>query len=107
LNVTEKTFTRPQNFKLERSQEDDRRNITIRALFDKEVARWVHESRYFYRTAEEETAEGLVVTMRVRQEVEALQWLMSWGAHVQVLEPPSLRERIAQEAQAMLRHHRS
>ncbi len=106
LSVTEKTFTRPQDFTLERSREDPERKITIRALFDREVARWVQEARCFFRTGEEETAEGLVMTLRVRQEDEALQWLLSWGAHVRVLEPESLRERMAQEGEAIARNHR-
>ncbi len=106
LVVTDKTFTRPHDFSLERRKNEEQRNVTIRALFDREVARWVHESRYFFRINEEETAEGLVMTLRVRQEEEALQWLLSWGAHVRVLEPASLRNRIAKEAEGLLRNHR-
>lgn len=45
-----------------------------------------------------------LVTLRVRQESEILQWLLSWGRHVRVLEPESLRKQLAEEAQAMLRN---
>ena len=48
---------------------------------------------------------GLLVTLKVRQEREALQWLLGWGRHVRVLEPESLRRRLAEEAAGMLRNH--
>ena len=74
----------------------------MRALFDHETARWVRESRSFFTVAEEETADGLLVTLAVRREADVLQWLLGWGSHVRVLEPESLRERIAAEAEALL-----
>ena len=79
----------------------------VRAVFDQEVARWVRESRSYFMVAVEESAQGLLVTLRVRQESEILQWLLSWGRHVQVLEPESLRSMIAEEAEGMLRNHQN
>ena len=79
--------------------------MIVRALFDKAVARWVHESRSYYTVAEEETPAGLLVTLHIRRENEVLQWLLSWGQHVRVLEPASLRKRLAEEAASMLRNH--
>ena len=55
----------------------------------------------------EETPEGLLVTLRIRQENEVLQWLLSWGQHVHVLEPESLRNRLVEEAEGMLRNHQN
>ncbi len=69
--------------------------------------RWVRELRSYYTTGEEETPQGLLVTLKIRQENEILQWLLSWGSHVRVLEPESLRQRLVEEAQAMLRNHQS
>ena len=80
--------------------------MIVRALFDKEVARWVRESRSYYITSEEETPNGLPVTLKPRQESEVLQWILSWGSHVRVLEPETLRQRITEEAEGMLRNHR-
>jgi predicted DNA-binding transcriptional regulator YafY len=85
------------------SKAGQQRSVLVRALFDKEVARWVRESRSYYMTCEEETPDGLLVTLKPHQESEVLQWLLSWGSHVRVLEPESLRQRIAEEAQGMLR----
>jgi predicted DNA-binding transcriptional regulator YafY len=104
IAVLERTFVRPRGAHL-RGREGERRPIEVRALFDGEVARWVREGRSFFTVAEEEVTEGLLVTLRVRQESEVLSWLLGWGRHVQVLEPESLRRRIAEEAKALLRAH--
>jgi predicted DNA-binding transcriptional regulator YafY len=106
LILLPKTFQRPANFKMGESKSDQRRSLIVRALFDKEVARWVRESRSYYITSEEETPDGLLVTLKPHQESEVLQWLLSWGSHVRVLEPETLRHRITEEAQGMLRNHR-
>ncbi len=106
LVLLPKTFQRPANFKMDKSHSDQQRSMLVRALFDKEVARWVQESRSYYLTSAEETSGGLLVTLKARQESEVLQWLLSWGSHVRVLEPETLRRRITEEAQRMLRNHR-
>src|SRR5256886_258289 len=106
LVLLPKTFQRPANFKMGQSKAGQQRSVLVRALFDKEVARWVRESRSYYMTCEEETPDGLLVTLKPHQESEVLQWLLSWGSHVRVLEPEPLRLRIAEEAQGMLRNHR-
>jgi predicted DNA-binding transcriptional regulator YafY len=69
------------------------------------VADWVRESPSFFAVAEEQRPDGLLVTFRVRQEGELLQWLLGWGAHVRVLEPESLRELLVAEAELMLRQY--
>jgi len=43
----------------------------------------------------------------VRDEQEVVQWLLGWGRYLRVLEPESLRQRIAAEAEATLRRHQS
>jgi predicted DNA-binding transcriptional regulator YafY len=105
LELLEKTFSRPGNFIMQESGRDDTRNVVVRVLFDEEVKRWVQESRSFYVKSEEETPSGLLVTLRARQESEVLQWLLSWGRHVRVLEPESLRQRLVEEAEGMLRNN--
>ena len=92
--------------RVEEGGDDLQRNLEIRALFDLEVARWVRESHYFFLTSAEDAPDGLLVTLHVRRSPEeALQWLLSWGAHVRVLSPQSLRARIAAEAEAMVKNH--
>lgn len=104
LQVLDKQFERPPGFKLEQRKERTM-GITVRALFSYEVQNWVQESPSFYMVAQEEVPEGLLVTLAVRHESDVLQWLMSWGRHVRVLEPQSLIEIMSQEAEAILQNH--
>ncbi len=106
LVLLPKTFERPANFKMSESQSGQRKRMVVRVLFDKEVARWVLESRSYFTDSLEETSQGLLLTLKPHQESEVLQWLLSWGSHVSVLEPETLRKRIVEEAQAMLQNHR-
>jgi predicted DNA-binding transcriptional regulator YafY len=107
LELLTSTFTRLPDVQMQEHQQGQPRTLTIRALFDLEIARWVHESRSYYTVSEEETSKGLLVTLRVRQESEVLQWLLSWGQHVRVLEPESLRKRLLEEAGGILRNHQN
>lgn len=106
MSLLPKTFVRPANYMLSERQSPSERKLVARVLFDLGVARWVKEAHFFFVTTEEETAEGLLVTLRARQESEILQWLLSWGSKVRVLEPASLQRRLAEEAEGILRNHR-
>ncbi|HEX8733304.1 MAG TPA: WYL domain-containing protein, partial [Ktedonobacterales bacterium] len=78
--------------------------VEARILFDAEAARWARESPSFFTVAQEETADGgLLVTLRLRHAEDITQWLLGWGAHARVLEPLALRQRLAEEAAALLR----
>lgn len=99
-------FERPADINLEHI-DDDKRNLVVRALFDKDVASWVREWPSYYVTSMEEMADGLMVEMMVRSEREVLQWLLSWGSRVRVLAPESLRRLIADEAGKILKQHRA
>ncbi len=76
--------------------------LTVRVLFDQESARWIEEDRLFYITAKQNVQDGLLVTLSVRHERDILQWLLGWGRHAQILEPDSLRDLLAAEAEAIL-----
>lgn len=105
LKLLPRTFTRPTTVSIGQSERDQQRTITVRVLFDREIARWVHEGRSYYVTSEEETEDGLLVTLMIRQPSEILSWLLSWGSRVRIIEPASLREILAEEAQAMLQKY--
>jgi predicted DNA-binding transcriptional regulator YafY len=105
LVVLPQTFTRPPDFKLERRGDEEQRTIVVRALFDPAAADWVREAPSFFAVGLEQRDDGLLVTLRVRDERDVLQWLLSWGAQVRVLEPESLRALLAREAEQVLRNH--
>jgi predicted DNA-binding transcriptional regulator YafY len=106
VELLAKIFSRPANFGMQ-ERPIESRPILVRALFDKDVTRWVKETPSYYTTSIEETREGLLVTLRIRQESEILQWLLGWGQHVRVLEPELLRKRLVEEAEGMLRNHQN
>lgn len=104
LKILSTSFKRPQNFQVgpkPRSEAD----ITVRVLFKPAVARWVQEDSFFYVKQMETTPDGLLVTLRVRQESDLVQWLLGWGSNVRVLEPDSLQARLASELAAALNQY--
>jgi predicted DNA-binding transcriptional regulator YafY len=105
-NVTllNRVFTRPSDFKIQRSNDDDR-TVMVRVLFDRETMPRIKESPSSYEVSQEEHADGLLVTLAVRQPADVLNWLLSWGSHVRVLEPESLADMITREAQGILQNH--
>ncbi len=106
LEVLRRAFARPADFSLQ-SRQSDERELTVRAIFDPAVVRWVQEDRSYYVELMEEHDDGLLITFKVRREDEVFQWLLGWGAHVRVLEPESLRQRLIAEAEAMLRTYQT
>ena len=106
VELLPRTFQRPPDFKLQIRPPEERGTIIVKALFDSEVARWVREARSYYTVAEEDTPEGLLVTLKIRQESEILQWLLGWGRHVRVREPESLRQLLVEEAKGMIGNHK-
>lgn len=103
--MLEQTFTRPAGFRLGVRNMAVEGGCVVRAQFDAESMRWVRESPSFFQVAAEESPNGLLVTLQAREEGEVMQWLLSWGRHVRVLEPESLRLRIAAEGEALARNH--
>lgn len=99
------TFARPPGVAPRDRDAEAPDSVVVRVLFAPPVARWVRESSSYFTVAEEESPDGLLVTLRARREEEVVQWLLGWGRHVRVLAPESLRRRIAAEAETMLRTH--
>ncbi|HLZ22107.1 MAG TPA: YafY family protein [Ktedonobacterales bacterium] len=103
VSVLETSFTRPEGFQAERRTLFEPGSFDVRIHFAPEVVRWVREAPSFFAIAEEEAPDGgLLVTLHVRHESEILQWLLSWGRHVRVLEPEALCQRHAEEAESIL-----
>jgi predicted DNA-binding transcriptional regulator YafY len=102
VHMLERKFDRPINFKPDWIAASEQRPVEVTVLFDLEVAHWVQEARPFSVVSEEISAEGLLLTLRVRDERDIFQWLLSWGKHVRVIGPESLRRLIRQEIEQML-----
>ena len=99
-----KTFARLPRLATADSPTD--RLLLIRVLFDLDTARWAQEARPWFYESETLRADGLHMTLRVRQEEDVLGWVLSWGSRVRVLEPESLRQRLAQAAARVVELYR-
>jgi predicted DNA-binding transcriptional regulator YafY len=102
--ILNQSFTRPGNFKIQLSDQTER-TVVVRVLFDPETAPRVRETPSLYQIAQEDHPEGLLVTLTVRQPEDILQWLLGWGSHVHVVEPRSLQDMVAHEAQKMVENY--
>lgn len=106
LALTDATYVRPEGFRVLQGDRAHERTMIVRVRFAEAAARWVRESRYFFVTDQQETPEGLLVTLRVRREDDVLGWLLGWGQQAHVLEPESLRGRLREEAEAIASNYR-
>ncbi|MFN0085750.1 MAG: helix-turn-helix transcriptional regulator [Blastocatellia bacterium] len=107
VEVLDRVFTRPPGFRIEFTAEQDDRPLLIRALFSPQAAPWVREARSYYITEMEDTPDGLLVSLRAHVENEVFNWLLGWGADVRILEPPSLQQRLLDEARKILKKYSS
>lgn len=97
-------FKRPSDFKIQLSDEVDR-TVVVRVIFDHETAPRIKETPSLFQVAQEVHRDGLLVTLTVRQPSDILNWLLSWGSHVRVLEPQSLCDLLTREAEGILKNH--
>jgi predicted DNA-binding transcriptional regulator YafY len=106
LAILDQSFTRPANFTMDHLEEDDKRTLIIKALFDQSIASEVREWRSYYLEGMQDTPEGLLVTLRVHYENEVVNWLLGWGGNIRILEPESLKRRLVREAKKIIANHR-
>lgn len=98
-------FELPAHFDLRNYTPADDRHLRVCLRFNHDIADKVKESNYHYIEDMKEHQEGLDVVLSVHQPNELLQWVLGWGAGVIVLEPESLRNRICEEAQNILKRY--
>jgi predicted DNA-binding transcriptional regulator YafY len=72
-------------------------NVAIR--FDEYQARWIRERRWHdtQEPLEELPDGGVILRFRAGGMDEIKRWVMNYGAHAEVLEPPELRAAVAEE----------
>lgn len=114
VDVTAMPFNRPGDFDLEKHLAGSfgvfqgKENVEVEIRFAPTVARYVEESRWHESQQLVKQRDGsLIATFRLSNTEEIGRWVLSFGKHALVLEPQELRERIADEAEAILRASRS
>ncbi|MBW7476365.1 YafY family transcriptional regulator [Paenibacillus oenotherae] len=105
IELLDAVFSRPSDFNLQTYAPPDDRNTLVRVLFRQELALKVKEYNYYYADMMEDTAEGLLVTLRVRKPEEVLHWVLGWGEGAVILSPDSLRIRAREEIESMLKRY--
>ncbi|MFM7816629.1 MAG: helix-turn-helix transcriptional regulator [Verrucomicrobiota bacterium] len=110
--VLERTFRRQKGFSFDTYMEGSfgifqgGKPTRVVAEFRDWAADLVKERRWHPTQAIEDLDDGGVrLGMTLTNLVEVERWLLGWGDHVTVLEPKSLRDRMAQISRAMLERH--
>jgi predicted DNA-binding transcriptional regulator YafY len=76
-----------------------------RVRFDPQVERWVRERQLFTFVREEADLFGAVFVYSVHDEEALIAWLLGWGTRAELLDPPALRARLADQARAVWARH--
>jgi len=108
VEVTLVPFNRPGDFDLEKHlagsfgvfQGGD--GVTVKIRFAPTVARYVEESRWHESQQLTKQRDGsLIAVFQLSNTEEISRWILSFGRHAVVVEPPELRARIGEEAAAI------
>lgn len=105
LIVLEERFSMLPGFELSRYRPPDDRNMRIRVRVNPDIADKIAESANFYMEAMEGRKDHLLVTFRVRHPEELLPYILGWGEDVEVLEPETLRIRIREVVEKILKRY--
>lgn len=74
----------------------DECDVAVKLRFDHEVSRIAKETRWHPSQENRLLPDGSVeVSFRLTPSVPFINWILSWGAHCEVLEPVNLREEVA------------
>lgn len=106
LDLTNHTFERPESYRTPPGGPEPTQTQTVRILFEAEVTPSVRVAPSLHVADRQYTSDDrLLLTLKVDHELEVLPWLLSWGRYVRVLEPRSLRQRLAAEARAVAKQY--
>lgn len=114
LRVTQATFRKPPHFNLAEMLKgaltvhsgNAGRSMVVRLRLAGWAARVASERRWHPTQEVRPLGAGCVeIELRLSGLEEVFRWIMSWGAQVEVLEPPELRERVRREAAALASSH--
>lgn len=106
LELTDQTFHRPDSYNAPPEGPERTPVRRVRVLFSAQVTPSVQVAPSLHVADRAYLSDGrLLLTLKVDHELEVLPWLLSWGRHVQVLEPRVLRKRLANEARTIVDHY--
>ncbi len=111
VKKTGKAFAVTRKFSLERRLRDSfgvhsgQDEFAIRLQFDESVADYIREKKWHPSQELRERKDGGVeLRLRLSSLGEIQRWILGWGGHVVVLQPPELAQAIRQAAESILRN---
>jgi predicted DNA-binding transcriptional regulator YafY len=69
----------------------------VRIFFTDKVARFVRRRTWHPTEKIKKVPDGIELSMRVKGTVEIISWVLSFGEHAELLEPPELRQAVVDE----------
>ncbi|MGI6098023.1 MAG: WYL domain-containing protein [Dethiobacteria bacterium] len=82
------------------------RRSLCKNIFNAHQARWIRERTWHHSQQIEENPDGsLILTLKVSSLDAVKRWVMSFGAHAEVLSPPELQKEIKSDLQKMLQFY--
>lgn len=97
--LTDETFVRPSGYRSDTTSAPSSADRRVTVVFAAEVVPSLQIAPSIRVDESNEQPDGrLVLTLLVQHELEIMPWLLSWGAHVRVIEPHALRQRLGEEA---------
>jgi proteasome accessory factor B len=114
VSLTTKGFRRPADFSISRilsgsfGVHSAGKKQRIRLQFDAFATRLVSERTWHESQRIQPQPDGsMILRLELGGLEEIERWILSWGSHVRVLEPPALADKIRKEAEAIAKHYRS
>ena len=84
------------------------REMKVRVRFSSEVAHTLQERVWMPgQRLKSDSDGGVVIEFNAAGEMELVSWVLSYGAHAEVLEPPELRSAVKQQVRKMRQFYRS
>jgi predicted DNA-binding transcriptional regulator YafY len=114
ITVHEESFTKLPHIwqQIEEKRErafgiiDDEEELDVVLKFTAEQAPYVREREWHPSQGLTEQEDGsLILRFCASGRFEIVRWVLGWGEHVEVLEPPALRQEVAQYLQAAARQY--
>jgi proteasome accessory factor B len=109
VRLTGKTFARTRRFSLEQRLRDSfgvhsgQGEFRVAVRFDELMADYVREKRWHPSQQLRDLPDGGVeLRLKLSSLGEVQRWILGWGGHATVLEPPELAASVRQAAQAIL-----
>lgn len=105
VTVLDRTFE-PAEHRIDQPDQCTSASLFVQVLFPAEIARLVREPPQCMLLEQEETAEGVQMTLLAQSDQDIVRWLLSWGGDVRVVEPVWLQALLISHAEQMLRTYR-